>query len=89
MVSSEQVPPLQFIVPEEVPAGLLAVMNTVTGEHNVKNEASLYSRSNWQWASFMRKLLAVLLILYFNTLYHTLGVHSLSRGASHGASVHY
>ena len=47
---------------------LLAVVNTVTGEHSIKNEASLYSRSNWQWGSFMRKLLAVLLKLYFNTL---------------------
>ena len=50
---------LQFILPEAVPAGL--------GEHSYKNEASLYSRSNWQWGSFMRKLLAALLKLYFNT----------------------
>ena len=40
-------------------------------------EASLYSRSDWQWASFMRKLLAVILksiqIHCCNNL--TLGVH--------------
>ena len=45
---------------------LLVVVNTVTGKHSIKNEASLCSRSNWQWGSFMRKLLAVLLKLYFN-----------------------
>ena len=46
----------------------LAVLNTVTGEHSIKNETSLYSRSNWQWRRFMRKLLAVLLKLCFNAL---------------------
>ena len=46
---------------------LLAVLNTV-GEHSIKNETSLYSRYNWQWRRFMRKLLAVLLKLCFNAL---------------------
>ena len=61
-------------------AFLLAVVNTVTGEHSIKNEASLYSRSNWQWGSFIGKLLAILL---------KLGVHTLSTRAGHGGSVHY
>ena len=43
---------------------LLAVVSTVTGEHSFKNEASLYSRSNWQWGSFMRKLLALQALVY-------------------------
>ena len=59
---------LQYIYPRQFLQALLAVVNTVTGEHSIKNEASLYSRSNWQWGSFMRKLLAVLQKLYFNTL---------------------
>ena len=56
---------LQYILPEAVPAGFTGCS---AGEHSIKNEASLYSRSNWQWGRFMRKLLAVLLKLYFNTL---------------------
>ena len=47
---------------------LLAEVNIVTGEHSIKNEATWYSRSNWQWGSFIRKSLAVLLKLYFNTI---------------------
>ena len=54
MVSSERVS-LQFIVPlRQFLQALLAVVNTVTGEHSIKNETNLYSRSNWQWESSMR-----------------------------------
>ena len=66
MVSSESLSNISYL--RQFLQALLAVVNTVTSENSIKNEASLYSRSNWQWGSFMRKLLAVLLKLYFNTL---------------------
>ena len=38
---------LQYIYLRQFLQALLAVVNTVTGKHGIKNETSLYSRSNW------------------------------------------